>query len=211
MEARVYLPIIVLFTILFICFPSEARAPKAKRIAIMGDSIVYHAQIENRLRVLLPGYEIDNYGAPMNTPFDMKNRVKPWNGSLENKILDPCQYGTVIVLGGFNGIWRGNAIRGLDKLYQQIKLCPVKLIALVITPFGSYRGWTLLQQSNADAVNEWLLTKPPNVDIVLDVNSCISEPDNISSIRKDFTKDGLHINRKGGAAIADYLFQSKTL
>lgn len=180
----------------------------------MGDSIVAYAKIEDRLRVLMPGYDIDNYGVPMNTPFDMRDRVNVGKGNLNEKILDPCQYGTVVVLGGFNGIWRapegkGGALTGLGKLYSKIKQCPVKLIAIPITPYGSYRGWSLGQQINTNIVNGWILSVPPKVDAVVDLTDWIQDPDSPEERRaliKDLTKDGLHLNHKGGAVIADHLY-----
>lgn len=194
---------------------SVSAHAESKRIALLGDSIIYFAHIENTLREYLPNSVIDNYGVPCNTPFDIKDRIQLGHGDVSNKILDPSKYDTIIVLAGYNGLGRGatnhnGSIRGLSLVYAKLKaLSSAKIIALTMQPFGRYKEWSPILQYNTWAVNKWIVSIPINVDFVIDLNNSLLDPGSTSErplLDSKLTNDGLHLNRAGGKVIGDLLY-----
>lgn len=196
-----------LSTILLVfCLSSNAQA-KPVRIALLGDSIITFAKIEVELKRILPDSVVDNYGVPCNTPWDIKGRISIGHGNLSKKILDPSKYDVVVVLAGYNGIWRPKQsnIRGLQAVYNKLKQVNVKVIALTQPPCGGSREWNPSMQKNISELNEWIMNGPDNVDETIDLNNRLMDPQSSPDrpkLNPSYTKDGLHLNEEGGKQIA---------
>lgn len=101
-----------------------------------------------------------------------------------------------------------NVINSLKDIYSTCKNynLGIIVIAVTITPCGNYILWNKLLQKKINMINNWILSKPANVDYSLDLyNTVVVNNYNFNPV---LTDDGLHPNDSGCELIANYLWNN---
>lgn len=182
-----------------------------------------------------PGLGIDTYGIGGQNTVQMANRFK--KDIVDKTVGSYREYDDVIVFAGINDIaaidsdyiktghtWSEEMvdkhilgiIERLDAMYKEAKDSGMRVIAVTITPWGKYKGkvtkygqshWSENSQRAIDAINFWLLSKPENVDVIVDAYSVLEDPNTPDTLKKDFTGDRLHLNKKGNVILAKEIYE----
>lgn len=194
----------------------------SKKVACLGDSLTsagYPTYLQN---LCGSKYVVDNFGVGGNTVEMMMNRIRKNNSKVNNKItatdriIGAKDYNYILILGGINNIMplqcsnviASDIISSLSNLYSTIKSYNhgIKIIAVTLTPFGNYIQWTMNTQIKLKKINKWILSKPQNVDYVIDLYSALVV--NNYEFNPKLTIDGLHPNADGCYFFANYLWNN---
>lgn len=181
------------------------------------------------------GLEIDTYGIGGQNTVQMAKRFK--KDIVDKTIGTYREYDDVIVFAGINDIavidndyiktghtWSEEMvdkrifgiIERLDAMYKEAKESGMRVIAVTITPWGKYKGkvtkygqshWSENSQRAIDSINFWLLSKPENVDVVVDAYSVLEDSNTPDTLKKEFTGDRLHLNKEGNAVLAKEIYK----
>ena len=104
-------------------------------------------------------------------------------------------------------------INDLKKIYSLASLNPYKktfVIAVSLTPWKGYQTWSTQKQRNTEIINDFILSKPDNVDAVVDAYSLLGDSRDTDMLHPQFRKgDMLHPRGLGqcviGAAVSSQI------
>lgn len=166
---------------------------ESKEVMVIGDSITANGMFVEYLKGET-GMNFKTYGFTGEGTTHILKKLKN---------IDVSKYDYLIIEAGINNI--DNAARVMSDLQEMFHFAKsenpnIKLIVLTIVPFKGYPTWTPKKQENLEKVNSWLLGKPENVDIVVD----IYEPMSVNGFQPHST-DGLHPSKKGHRLMADLI------
>jgi len=181
--------------------PAEQRACTTETVGAMGDSITQDGRYLTRLGALCPGMTFENHGVVSDSTSKMLARF--------NSDIIANNYNEVIIMGGVN-----NACGSVEKIesdlsemYSRAKNAGMRVIALTITPWKGSSGWSEECQRHTEEVNQWILSKPENVDVTVDVYSALEDSGDPGAMRSEYSTEGkLHPNAAGQRAIADAVY-----
>jgi len=179
----------------------EAPSCSTGSAGAMGDSITKDGRYIARLRSLCPGMTFENHGVVSDSTGRMLSRF--------NSDIISHGYDEVIIMGGVNNACSSveRIEQDLAAMYSRAKTAGMRVIALAITPWKGSSGWTEECQRHTEEVNQWILSKPENVDVAVDVYSALEDAGNPDAIRPEFDTAGhLHPNAAGQKAIADAVY-----
>jgi len=179
---------LVILSIFFLCsFVSN------KEVMVIGDSITANGTFVDYLKVET-GMNFKSYGFTGEGTSHILKRLKN---------INVTKYNYIIIEAGINNIDNASQVMSdMKEMFQYAKSenPDIKVIVLTIVPFKGYPTWTPKKQENLLKVNSWLLTKPENVDIVVDIYDVMS----VNGFQPHST-DGLHPSRKGHRLMADLI------
>ncbi|MFC1723601.1 metallophosphoesterase [Nanoarchaeota archaeon] len=177
-----------------------------QRAAALGDSITYIAGkyrygFMTKLKAHCNIMTFDTYGYSGMTTGYMLSKLK-------SQVL-PKNYNHLIVMGGINDIAGKHKYERIkDNLEQIYKLANDKnmhVVAMTITPYKGHKYWSESRQAELKKVNDWILSKPPNVDLVINTYAGLTDSDGLSLVKKYHVGDKLHLGPDGNEVIANLL------
>ncbi|GEM_PF-1510699 len=179
-----------------------------KRVACIGDSITCDGGYIWQLQQLCPGYRFDNYGISGQTSSQIRRRINAHSGSLNEKQVNLSEYDQIIVLAGINNIAEPETVkRDLQAIYDEAHDQGLRVIAVTISPWKNYETWTIKKQANTEYINEWILSYPRNVDVVVNIYDILEDNNNPGCLRNDCRDaDRLHPRYKGQRIIGKQIF-----
>lgn len=179
------------------------------RVAVLGDSITSDGGYIWQLKVLRPDKQFDNYGVAGQTTGQILQRVKLSEGDKSRKELNLSEYGQIIVLCGVNSLYSYERVKSdLTEIYRLAKSQGLRVIAVTLTPWKGYNTWGIKKQKNLEMINDWLRSKPENVDVVIDVYHSLEDPGRPGYLRNDCRdEDLLHPRYKGQRIIGRKIFE----
>lgn len=179
-----------------------------KKTACLGDSLTYvSGGYPSYLEELCPKIKFDNFGIGGNTPESMYVRLREYNTDFEKKIIGLHDYDCIIILGGTNGHTNVQmVIQSLIYIYAKCKQNKLLVIACTIPPLGRSIGETSRTLECVNQINRWILSKPYNVDIVVDLYSALVV--NGIDFNYNLTFDGEHPNIEGSKFIAKIFYDN---
>lgn len=113
----------------------------------------------------------------------------------------------VIIMGGTNDAWVGvdsNPIdinitkSNLQAMYDAAHAKGAKVIAMTITPNSADNT---IRTPWKTELNNWIKSKPNNVDFVVDTYAAMNDPNNPGRLRPEDTIDGIHYTATGNQRI----------
>lgn len=170
------------------------KLPRPRRAVAVGDSLTAHGGYVARLRETVGGTwtSIAEEGAGLWRIVQLvRGRLAP--------------YDAVVVLGGVNSIGRGyqDNQAGLIELYRAARVGSARVIAVTMTPWRGYRGWTQEHDDVRARLAQWQLGGASGfVDAT--VNSMAALGDANGHLWPAYDAgDGLHLNAAGQRALGD--------
>lgn len=164
------------------------------KVLVIGDSITANGKYITYLDQETSGYEFKKAGYTGKGTGFILERLK--DCKLSN-------YNVLVIEAGINNIDQPDkVIADFKEMFEYAKKENehIKVIVLTIVPFKGYPTWSAKKQENLERVNQWLLTKPKNVDVVVDVYKNLS-----SSGFQIHSTDGLHPAPKGHKIISELI------
>ncbi|HII38656.1 TPA: peptidoglycan DD-metalloendopeptidase family protein [Candidatus Micrarchaeota archaeon] len=181
------------------------------RIGAMGDSITEAGAREGgylqRLQGLCQGAVFEGHGISGQGTNRMRERFA--------SDIIARHYDYVIILGGINNI--GGPVdrikTDLQSMYDAAHEAGIRVIAVTVTPWKGWQtgpggtDWNQERQQKTDELNEWILSRPRNVDVVADAYSALEDPQNQDAMRREYyNADHLHPNAAGHRVLGDAIY-----
>ena len=194
----------------------EAVPTKVIRVGVMGDSITANGGYVRMLNELCPGYRFFNHGIGGNQTTQMRRRFK--------KNIFRRGYEEVIIFGGVNDIASNRSLETIQKallgMYEAAKEKGIRVIAVTVSPWGSYQERNLKRfskdvQEKTLMLNSWIrgLKDKGIVDAVADTYHRLVAQDG-RSMKEEFRNfpkrkgDGLHPGPEGQKEIGRVVFEA---
>lgn len=177
----------------------ETSAPISNglcKAGVMGDSITAWASFNyvDKLNSLCGANVFDNYGIGGQGTGAMAARF-------DTDIISH-NYRDAIILAGVNDIASRRSVttikNNLANMYKKAKDAGMRVIAVTITPWQDHSSWTPEFQAKTEEINAWILSKPANVDVVVDAYAVLNA----------FSTKPLHPNPAGQKAIGDAIYNA---
>lgn len=206
--------------------PARGEEPgqmdSAKRtyvVAAMGDSLTdpksHGGKYLEYLKQQCPKSTFDSYGKGGNMVNQMRKRFA-------RDVLGEGGDGTkpsythVIILGGIGDILSNETATrtsekiesDLGEMYRLAHEKGVSVVALTIPPWGAFKAYNDARHTMTIEENDWIKSKPPNVDRVVDIYPLLScgEPRNLCD---DYAwPDKLHWGQKGHDVVGKALHET---
>lgn len=118
------------------------------------------------------------------------------------------EYSFITILGGVNNIGMGapSIQKDLSEIYAMAKDEGLEVIILTLTPWSGWSSWSDESQATTEQVNQWILSKPNNVDYVVDIYKALATGPGNNILNSSYDSgDGLHPNTAGQKVIADQI------
>ena len=122
---------------------------------------------------------------------------------------------TIIFLGGSNTVTKkkegwgeGKIEEDYTNMYQRAKEAGVNVIAVTSTPHRHVQWWSAEQHQAFEQAMQWILSKPVNVDAVVNIYAPLEDPSHPNEMNPPYRfRDNLHVNAAGYQVIADTIFR----
>jgi len=206
--------LIWIFALFFLVSAVFAACPSGNVVAL-GDSITYHAETQSYgfLKVLksqCPSQDFKGFGYPGKESGEVLTHF--------DAAASSGNYKTIIVFAGINDLRAGKSASSIEanlaQIYSKAKTKGYSVIALTMVPWKDHvdsedpsNNWNVAKQSETNKLNQWIRSKPSNVDAVVDIYSKLAaEPDKMK--RSYHVGDNLHPYIEGHKIIADAILQS---
>ncbi|MBI4738626.1 DUF2272 domain-containing protein [Candidatus Woesearchaeota archaeon] len=214
--------------------PAGPTCP-AGSIAVVGDSITvgfggrntYPAMFEDKLKEACPSVKVQSEDSDASTtqgipkagqPHDkyayVGKHVPTMKADFDSVLLG--SHSDIVIMGGINDLAGGAGAQkiqeGLADMYARAKAKGMRVIALTTTPWKGYGtatsvGWTEKKYVEQQELNNWILSKPANVDVAVDVFAALDDPANSGAMRPEAgSVDKIHPGINGLHLIADAIF-----
>jgi lysophospholipase L1-like esterase len=103
-------------------------------------------------------------------------------------------YDILVIEAGVNNIYNPNQVfEDLELMAEYGKSKGLKVVMLTLVPVKGYSKFTDENLENHRKINQWIKSKPPNVDVVVDVYALLANKDGTSK----YATDKLHPNKIG--------------
>lgn len=184
-----------------------------QRIAVLGDSITQDGGYIEELKRTCPNYIFHNYGLSGETTSQILRRIRIKNGNLKHKILALENYDQIIVLAGINNIDDPHkVIADLKTIYKKAKTLtpqPLRVIAVTLSPWGGYKTWSFKKQQYTEQVNDFILSHPENVDVVVNIYDALKDNHSFR-MKQGFYRPGdrLHPRGEGQLIIGQTIYKT---
>ena len=183
------------------------RIERVHKIYCMGNSITAAGYYESYLEFLLGSdWAVINKGISGQWTAEMLARFN-------KDIIAPGDAEYVIILGGVNDMIHGSGDStktieaNLEAMYSMAHNAGIKVVAITLSPFKAYSGWTADRQATLDSVNVWMLAKPANADFVIDGYAKLGNPAKPDSLLPIYDSgDGLHPSVTGSDTLAAAIY-----
>ncbi len=209
---------IILFIAIFLS-AAQTQAENSQystmyKVAVIGDSITEDGGYIKELGKLCPGYVFDNYGISGQQTWQILQRVRMMGSEPEKKLCGLEDYGQIIVLMGINNIDNPDrVISDLKKICAMAKSVashPIRVVVMTLTPWKGYSTWSAQKQANWYKVNKFILSKPENADIVVDLANALCDPKDSECLWEGFRNpnDKLHPRGVGQIQIGRTVYKT---
>jgi lysophospholipase L1-like esterase len=187
----------------------RAMPAVAPRVGVIGDSLTNHAERRNgyihHLASFCPGIVFDTYGIDGQGVKAMAQRFK-------RDIIDHG-YDEVIIFGGVNDFSSGRTVahakQHLGEMYAAADQAGMRVIAVTVTPWKGYSSWTAKKQARTEQLNDWIRSRPPGVDSVVDAYSLLGDENDPARLSRAFHGgDHLHLSREGNRQLGNAIYDS---
>lgn len=171
------------------------------KVGAMGDSLTADGRYTKKLNNLCDSKLFVKHGVGGQGTGSMVKRF--------NKDIIQNNYRDVIVFAGVNDLASQRSAKtiknNLAKMYGNASAKNIRVIALTITPWKGTRHWTPERQLRTEEVNRWILSKPENVDIVVDAYSLMDNGN--AELKPEYDPgDHLHFNKAGHKALGNAIY-----
>jgi lysophospholipase L1-like esterase len=165
----------------------------------IGDSLTYSngsGYFETQLNTLLGNtWIVVNRGISGQTTAQMLARF-------QTDIIDRGDAEYITIWGGINDVLGGLSAASIESNLQQMYTMAhnagLKVVAINISPFKGYSGWTADKQTVLDAVNTWITSSATDVDYVIDIYSVLEDGSNPDALLATYDGgDQLHLSVSG--------------
>lgn len=191
---------LVLMLVVPLCsFTAADASPKV--IVCIGDSLTQRDVYCQKLRGLVPDWEIINKGVSGEQTADMSANF--------TDVINAHPY-AVIIWGGTNDINYYVAPEvvetNLYSMYKRARESGIKVVALNISPRGGAAGAPA--EPSLSAINTWISTAP-YIDYFVDVYGLLNDPMNPGRLLSAYDGgDGLHLSTQGYEIVADLIYET---
>jgi lysophospholipase L1-like esterase len=163
---------------LIVLFSIQAR----DRVLVIGDSITEDGKYVDVLR---DSFDCTRMGFAGKSSTYIMDRLFQTNIS---------NYDVLIIEAGVNNAYNPDqVIEDLSLMAEFAKSKGLKVVMLTLVPFKGSSKWNDKNLENHAKINKWIRSKPPNVDVVVDIYAVLVDKDGTSK----YAADHLHPNKIG--------------
>jgi hypothetical protein len=101
--------------------------------------------------------------------------------------------GVIISLGINSTGMVEDTIANLKKMCAMAKEKNMFVALMTIAPWQRYETWGQFYQYGTETINNWILSRPENVDVVINTYALLGDPAAPMAMRPDYTGDGAHL------------------
>ena len=183
--------------------------PAINQIYCIGDSLtesgIYEAQLATSLGA---GWAINNKGISGQNTTQMLARFN-------NDIINAADGQYVIIYAGINDVIQAVSAAtieaNLQAMYTAAHNAGLKVIAVNITPFKTYSGWTSGGQTLLNTVNGWIASTATNIDYKIDAYSALVDPGVADTLlAANDSGDHLHLSTIGYQLLGTTIYNGVT-
>jgi acyl-CoA thioesterase-1 len=189
-------------------FPRHAigDSSNVRSVYCIGDSLTAVGYYEAKLETLLgSSYIVVNHGVSGDTTSGMLSRFK-------TDVIghDPD---FVVIWGGVNDVAHAGLSlitieSNLQSMYTQAHDAGIKVIAISMSPWKDYVGWTIAKQALTNGLHDWIMNTATNADYRVEVYHALENGYTDCLLPAYDSGDHLHFNSTGGVVIGQAIYDA---
>lgn len=174
----------------------QAAGGVTRKIVLFGDSLSTSNNYLNKVKSSCPSFSVVAKAVP-------GRRTDAMASSFHSEVgVENPSY--VVVLGGANdfgisSVTPENILSELNQIYDHAKTMNIKVVAVSVTPFGSYAKspWNTKMQIDKVPVLNNLIKPKVGANVFAFVDAYSVFDDGSGKLRSEYNGDGLHLNSNG--------------
>ncbi len=178
------------------------------RVAILGDSTVYH--IAKELSAIYPDHYIfDDFAVLGDKSQNIAWRTLSKKTDRKKKLVDLNDYDVLIMKFGHNDSYKMTTIKSLKTIYKTAKKKGVDLVIYISThPYQEHKSWSPSAWKTKQEVEEYIQKYKKNIcDLYIDIIFECADWNNPNALNNQYTSDGLHFNKSGIRFLSKIIYE----